>query len=162
VALLKREGLSPQEIKARVVSTAEERDELDDLVWSRGILSPFRALAIYQDVIDEEVGGTYRVSIGHVHDAPTLLTVCEKPVPVPRLRKLTIRPRAGGTQLIARTWVMESNQDRPELMNRSQPCPITGTDSTSVNLKFEDVDTGKIREIPVSTLREWIPPLWGR
>jgi subtilisin family serine protease len=158
--LLKREGLNAKQIKTRLITSVDERPELDHVVWSRGILDPWKALAIYNDVLEVVENGTIRIRVGHVTAPPSLLKFCGNDEPTARIRKLTLTKQPSGNSFAVRIWTMGVDPNHPEGMDRRDVCLTQEGDTLSNELQFIDSTTGEKLKMPIQSILEWVPPLW--
>ena len=146
-------------VKARLIVSVDEKPALKHLVWSRGILNAWKALAIYNDVVtvaDKARQPTSR--IGHFISPPRLLRLCGDDIDVGRLRKLTLTPGTDPNQFTVRKWLLE-DQRRPDAMRRTPACRTAPGDDLDANLDLTDSASGETMQIEVRSIRDWVPPV---
>lgn len=148
------------EIKARLIVSVDEKPRLDHLVWSRGILNAWKALAIYNDVITiPGQNNTVTSRIGRFTSLPRLVTLCGGDISVSTLRKLTLTPVKDSDGFEVRSWTLAAEENRPDHMNRNGPCLTRPGDSLDDTGDFTDSLSGEELKIPIRSVRDWVPPM---
>ncbi|WAC27883.1 S8 family serine peptidase [Ancylobacter sp. SL191] len=137
-------NLNTREIKARMISSVDASDALDDVSYSRGTLNIPRALAFGFNRYDVIVGGKKKTILSKDNKENGIVKLCGKEFYLSSLSKV-----AKGTATL-HVWPKNPDKEHPEMMKRLPLCNRKTDDAFSLNVT--DFRTGEIAEVSLDNL----------
>lgn len=161
-ARLLQAGLSPVQVKERLVTTVDVDEDVARASFSGGRLNALKALSIWRDVLtyDErqpDGSDTPLTAVGRLQTPHSELTVCGIKLTQGQLRKLVRsdpRGTAGGTSYW-RGWV-----EAASFAKRLESCPATPDAVRGDAIKMERNDGSEVT-VPVAKIRDFTRRLAG-
>lgn len=155
-ALLRSEGLSIPDIKARLIVGTDVDGALDPLVYSRGILNVRKALTIYRDVISYDLNGTVVTKTGELLNRNTIMKACGFESSWKNVMKFsTARDSSRPDQPPdAYVWSRPVRNDDRSNLGRQSGCP--SSEVTGEPLHFHDVEEGTDAFVAIADLVDFV------
>jgi hypothetical protein len=157
-ALLRNYGLRPGDIKARILTSVDVRNSLTEITYSRGLLNPSKALAIWYDVLEyrKSNAADYKIAFGRVTNKAGLFKFCQSEIKLQELRKIAFDRRDSVAHPnMAHRWVSGTVGSPPEAMDRKDLCEVEASELDQ-KLDFVDAETGEKISVPISQIRDYI------
>ena len=150
------EGLSPAQIKERLIISSHVDERVVHKSYSGGVLDAVRALSLWQDVVtfDRDLGNgaksTSTVS-GRLESKFSKVQICGQEVEHGRLRSLTLSvvPGDAGRRGNWRGWATTQGQ-----LQRLDACPdaVNAVSGSMMKIRLDD---GKLEQIDVASIRSF-------
>lgn len=154
-AQLARAGMTPRQIKDRLIISADVSEQIQDKSYSGGILDAERALSIWEDVVVYDQlntdGTTTRKSVSGILDSKfATISICGRKFEHHALRKIELSESADATKPnMWRGWVRKKNLERFEACVQSD----TAVDGAPLSIQLRGTDQKQM--IPVASVRSF-------
>jgi hypothetical protein len=158
--LLSSRGLDPPAIKARLIVSVDQKPTLEKLVWSYGILNPWKALALHHDVVVGNIDNEARTRtiIGTMQPGKQSVKLCGTTTyKISEIMKLALIPEADVFKV--RGWTKSEAGHSDTDISRIE-CTTQPGDELDALLTFEDSATGELVKVPVRSVRDWVRPYY--
>lgn len=155
-ALLRSEGLSIPDIKARLIVGTDVDGALDSLVYSRGILNVRKALTVYRDVISYDLNGAIVTKSGELLNRNAIMKACGFESSWKNVMKFsTARDSSQPDQPpAAYVWSRPVQSHDPSNLGRQSGCPSSAV--TGEPLHFRGVDEGTDTFVGIADLVDFV------
>ncbi|WP_019832821.1 S8 family serine peptidase [Sphingomonas sp. PR090111-T3T-6A] len=156
-ALLQSEGLSPPDIKKRLIFSADFDPTLSEDVYSSGRLNIAKALSVWRDYIAINDHGTTRTLRGQIQNRGTVLSICGTGYRIDDLGKFTASSVAGppdGRQQV-HVWLRSTNDKVPLAFTQRQ-C-LKSDANTAGSLTFINSTDGRPLTLALSDVLDLVP-----
>lgn len=154
-AQLARAGMTPRQIKDRLIVSADVSESVQDKSYSGGILDAERALSIWEDVVVYDQlnadGSTTRKTVSGMLDSKFgSISICGRNFEHRVLRKLELSEAAApGRPNMWRGWVRKKNLERIEACAQSD----TAVDGDPLSVQISGTNQKQL--IPVASIRSF-------